>query len=70
MSEVPLYLCADIKALCKVALRRSDFTERRRHRMVIRVLFAWGEDSYFTEMCSGSEEGSYLRLIDFCITQL
>ena len=22
------------------------------------------------EMCSGSEEGSYLRLIDFCITQL
>ena len=27
-------------------------------------------DSCFTEMCSGSEEGSYLRLIDFCITQL
>ena len=28
--------------------------------------------NYFTEMCSGSEEGSYLRLIDFtlCITQL
>ena len=23
-----------------------------------------------TEMCSGSEEGVYLRLIDFCITQL
>ena len=22
------------------------------------------------KMCSGSEEGSYLRLIDFCITQL
>ena len=22
------------------------------------------------EMCSGSEEGSYLRLIGFCITQL
>ena len=21
------------------------------------------------EMCSGSEEGSYLRLVDFCITQ-
>ena len=28
------------------------------------------ENNYFTEMCSGSEEGSYLRLIDFCITQL
>ena len=26
--------------------------------------------NYFTEMCSGSEESSYLRLIDFCITQL
>ena len=25
---------------------------------------------YFTEMCSGSEAGSYLRLIDSCITQL
>jgi len=24
----------------------------------------------FTEMCSGSEAGSYLRRIDFCITQL
>ena len=24
----------------------------------------------FAEMCSGSEEGSYLRLIDLCITQL
>ena len=28
------------------------------------------ENNYFTEMCSGSEAGSYLRLIDFCITQL
>jgi len=36
------------------------------------VLF-WGAQSKnkgFTEMCSGSEEGSHLRLIDFCITQL
>ena len=28
------------------------------------------KNEYFTEVCSGSEEGSYLRLIDFCITQL
>ena len=28
------------------------------------------ENNYFTEMCSGSEAGSYLRLIDFCITPL
>ena len=26
-------------------------------------------NNYFTEMCSGSEAGSYLRLIDSCITQ-
>jgi len=26
--------------------------------------------NYFTEMCSGSEAGSYLRLVDSCITQL
>jgi len=26
--------------------------------------------AHFTEMCSGSEAGSYLRLIDSCITQL
>ena len=25
---------------------------------------------YFTEMCSGSEAGSYLRLVERCITQL
>ena len=25
---------------------------------------------YFTDMCSGSEAGSYLRRIDACITQL
>jgi len=26
--------------------------------------------NYFTEMCSGSEAGSYARLIDCCITEL
>ena len=28
------------------------------------------KNNCFTEMCSGSEEGSYSRLIDLCITQL
>jgi len=28
------------------------------------------KNNHFTEMCSGSEEGSYFRIIDFCITQL
>ena len=26
--------------------------------------------NFFTKMCSGSEAGSYSRLVDFCITQL
>ena len=26
------------------------------------------KNNYFAEMCSGSEGGSYLRLVDFCIT--
>ena len=28
------------------------------------------KNNYFAEMCGGSEEGSYLRRIDFCITQV
>ena len=28
------------------------------------------KNNYFAEMCCGSEEGSYSRLIDLCITQL
>jgi len=28
------------------------------------------KNNYFTEMCCGSEAGSHLRFIDFCITQL
>ena len=28
------------------------------------------KNSHFTKMCSGSEAGSYLRLIGSCITQL
>ena len=28
------------------------------------------KNNYLTEMCSGSGAGSYLRLMDFCITQL
>ena len=28
------------------------------------------KNNYLTEMCSGSEAGSYLRLIDVCIAKL
>ena len=27
-------------------------------------------NNYFTEACSGSEAGSHLRIVDFCVTQL
>jgi len=45
----------------------------RHHRRVRKPAHRYSsqfENNYFTEMCSGSEEGSYLRLIDGCITQL
>jgi len=29
-----------------------------------------GKNNHFTEMCCGTEAGSYLRLIDSCVTQL
>ena len=32
--------------------------------------FGFGGPAHFTETCSGSEAGSYLRLMDFCITLL
>jgi len=36
-------------------------------------ILLWGlvfKNNHFTEVCSGSEAGSYLRLVDSCITQL
>ena len=36
----------------------------------INITCAEDEINYLIEMCSGSEEGSYSRLAEFCITQL
>ena len=47
----------DALGLCRRLLRPAD-------------LCSQFKKNYFTEMCSGSEAGSFLRLIDFCITQL
>jgi len=47
--------------------KKNKRTRRRRRRAEIG---GGRRESYFAELCSGSEEGSYLRLIDFCITQL
>jgi len=45
----------------KEGVAREDQRRHLRHTHIV---------NYFTEMCSGSEAGSFLRLIDFCITQL
>ena len=58
---------------------REREREREKERERAREITKTGEVSagsrapatyHFTEMCSGSEAGSYLRLIDLCITQL
>jgi len=46
-------------ALCDVICSGSGFVQTE-----------CDQCNYFTEMCSASEAGSYLRLIDICITQL
>ena len=40
------------------------------HRHWLPSVKDWGLGLGVSEMCSGSEAGSYLRLIDSCITQL
>jgi len=52
---------------------RFQSTYKRLHteaNTVMRHNAGGSHNNYFIEMCSGSEEGSYLRLIDLCITQL
>ena len=39
-------------------------------RIVLVPCIAQFKNNHFTEMCCGTEAGSYLRLIDSCITQL
>ena len=64
------------KALKLIVSGRVTFDESSVvHRVVPNpqspIIDAGGQkDNYFTEMCSGSEEGSYSRPIEFCITQL
>ena len=65
MSEVPLYLshthstaaaCPGGRAACRAYPPATWLGFRK--------------NNYITEMRSGSEEGSYLRLIDFCNSRL
>ena len=44
--------------------------ESRRERSFTDRYSSQFKNSYFTKVCSGSEAGLYLRLVDFGITQL
>ena len=46
----------------KIRKTKMGGTRRQRRTGLLNTQF---ENNYFTEMCSGSEAGSYLRLIDF-----
>ena len=50
--------------------RESEITKTGKVRAGSRAPASRSSADHFTEMCSGSEAGSYLRLIDLCITQL
>jgi len=60
MSEVTLYLS-------EAGVFRLEVIGRRDTPLDLSLS---GSLRLFTEMCSGSEAGSYWRLIDSCITQL
>ena len=81
MSEVPLYTrgrfpdTSDAHLKCREVLkaisqRKSQEESSHRH-LIWRMRYnSQSENNYSTEMCSGSEAGSYSRLIDICIAQL
>jgi len=81
LTEVPLLLCdVPLSTFVSVGSALHDFDNYMVDRRVLIFtanprLESLGvapqfKNDYFAEMGSGSEEGSYLRLIDFCITQL
>ena len=44
---------------------RTLYTKHYTQNSTLEAIKRLGSDYYFTEICSGSEAGSYLRLIDF-----
>ena len=52
--------------LAHAGRHRPARSRARRDLVRARVI----KNNYFAEMCRGSDEGLYLRRIDFCITQL
>ena len=83
VSRLALRVSGVLCAITHMGLSRECFTLNYLHQTLIHDLHAGlrervrllvmrsqFKNNYFTKMSSGSEEGSYLRLIDFCITQL
>ena len=76
MSEVPLYTTQVLSGVIMQKAFHLDANRRGAGGMC--PLFApqqgvnlsqyQSKNNSFEEMCSGSEEGSYLRLIDLCTT--
>jgi len=62
VDEVPLY----VARLAKGAEGRSE----HHGAPPIKGSGSQFKNNHFTEMCCGTEAGSYLRLVDSCITQL
>ena len=80
MSEVPLWARRDVKTEGQMthhpgwsSLRRCMGEARREggpHDLLSSSVEPSGSNDVVLEMWSGFEEGSYLRLVDFGITQL
>ena len=68
MSEVPLKRATEHREKIDAGMR-GDRPDACVCMLNFQVHGHFQEDD-FTEMFSGSKEGSYLRLKDFCITQL
>ena len=48
-------------------VENGDFSEDSSDEVCASSQF---KNNYFSNTCSGSEAGSYSRLVDFCITEL
>ena len=65
MSEVPLYRRLNYPVFSPLAYECGKSPSGKQFNDPFQF-----KNNHFTEMCFGSEAGSYLRLTDSCITQL
>ena len=71
MSEVPLYQALEhFRAAAASCRLRISAEAARSANLPQPTPEAQVKSKCFTEMCGGSEEGSQLKVMDLCITQL